>query len=743
MRNARALCAVLALGVVGLGCSSSRIGVGSSSSSGGSSATSGQGCGLRTCASSNADCGPIGDGCGGTIDCGTCKGTAFCGGGGASRCGGQACTPTTCAAAGANCGVIADGCGGTLDCSAAGGGCSGGSFCGGGGPNACGTGAYVDGGAATCIPRSCTEQGANCGPVANGCGGLTSSCGSCSNGQVCGGAGVASVCGAPVRSDGGAPCTNLCLRQVTCDAGTTTLTGIVYAPNGVDPLYGALVYVPNGTVRPFTPGVTCLTCDTQVTGEPLVSTSTGPDGTFVLTNVPAGASVPLVIQLGRWRRQIVVPSVNACGSSALPRAMTRLPRNQSEGDIPLTAMVTGQVDALECVLRKMGLDDAEFTNPDGGGRVHLFVAAGDGGGALLDAATPESTALIDSPQRLAAYDLVLLACEGYRHDKPTNQLSNMLGYANVGGRVYATHFSYTWLDTPTTWSDAASWAPDTGRGNQIVGDINTGFPKGQAFSSWLDNLTPPASTAPGSNQIDITEWRWDVNAVTAPTQAWITTSTQNTSSVQHLTFNTPYHAAPAQQCGRVLFSDFHVANATSQGQQFPGECQSGPFTAQEHVLEFMLFDLASCITPDKPTGCTPRSCGAGTCGPIADGCGGSVQCAGCPQGQTCGGGGTPSVCGAPVCQPRSCAQAGASCGRAGDGCGGVLDCGGCPQGQTCGGGGTPSVCGTPACTPTTCPAQHILCGTIADGCGRTLDCGLCPNGLACGVGGPNLCGGFR
>lgn len=40
------------------------------------------GCGLRTCLSVGANCGPIGDGCGGTLDCGSCTAPDACGGGG-------------------------------------------------------------------------------------------------------------------------------------------------------------------------------------------------------------------------------------------------------------------------------------------------------------------------------------------------------------------------------------------------------------------------------------------------------------------------------------------------------------------------------------------------------------------------------------------------------------------------------------------------------------------------------------
>ena len=48
---------------------------------------------------------------------------------------GTCCTPTTCAAVGANCGMIADGCGGTLNCGT----CTLPQTCGGGTPNVCGS----------------------------------------------------------------------------------------------------------------------------------------------------------------------------------------------------------------------------------------------------------------------------------------------------------------------------------------------------------------------------------------------------------------------------------------------------------------------------------------------------------------------------------------------------------------------------------------------------------------------------
>ncbi len=71
---------------------------------------------------------------------------------------------------------------------------------------------------------------------------------------------AARVCG-PVDA-GSTTCTGLCLQQVTCSGKgvTTTITGTVYAPNGTDPIYNALVYIPNAPVANFTPGVACDQC---------------------------------------------------------------------------------------------------------------------------------------------------------------------------------------------------------------------------------------------------------------------------------------------------------------------------------------------------------------------------------------------------------------------------------------------------------------------------------------------------
>jgi hypothetical protein len=84
------------------------------------------------------------------------------------------------------------------------------------------------------------------------------------------------------------------------------------------------------------------------------------------------------------------------------------------------------------------------------------------------------------------------------------------------------------------------------------------------------------------------------------------------------------------------------------------------------------------------------------------------------------------------CRPRTCAQANASCGTINDGCGGTLSCGTCTNGQTCG-TPTPNRCG--------CTCDPTWCGTLT-ACGTTLNCpNNCVAPKTCGGGGtPNRCG---
>src|ERR1700753_1737591 len=156
---------------------------------------------------------------------------------------------------------------------------------------------------------------------------------------------------------------------------TTTISGVVYSPNGQDPLPDVLVYVPGpaGAVA-ITDGIT--TADLRPVN-PLTETTTAFDGSFTLSDAPAGTAIPIVIQSGKWQRQLVLASATACQDNVPPNPtgdkFARFPKNQHEGYIPRIGIVTGSVEATECVVRKVGMEDTEFTNYSNNGRINLYV----------------------------------------------------------------------------------------------------------------------------------------------------------------------------------------------------------------------------------------------------------------------------------------------------------------------------------------------------------------------------------
>ncbi len=380
----------------------------------------------------------------------------------------------------------------------------------------------------------------------------------------------------------------LCTQQVTCPGnGTTSITGTVFAPNGTDPLPNVTVYVPTAPVAAFTPGVTCSVVGEVPSGAPLVGTVTGVDGTFTLTNVPVGTNLPLVIQAGRWRRQVVVPGTAACANTAFS---TRMPRNRGEGDIPKIAVATGAADAVECVLRKVGVDDAEFTDPSQPGRINLYAGSAHPGGRN-STFTPSEDLLMGDASTLDSYDMLMLPCEGSAFTRPAAELADLVQFANAGGRVYASHFSYSWMVQNPPFSTVVNWDPRQHNPANGTATVNTSFSEGQTLAQWLQ--LEGASTTQG--QVAISTLRHDFNGVVAPTQAWLTLNdTYDNNPVMQFVFDTPV-GATANQCGRVLFNEYHVENPLSPvtSEMFPQECSAGAMTPQEKLLEYSLFELTN------------------------------------------------------------------------------------------------------------------------------------------------------
>jgi hypothetical protein len=623
----------------------------------------GAGCVPLTCTTATGRyCGTIGDGCGGTLPCGDCPAGSTCGGAGvANTCAPTNCTPGTCtAASGASyCGTIGDGCGRSLDCGM----CSGGQVC---TANICRT--------AGCVPLTCNAGTSRyCGTIGDGCGGSLD-CGACTAPATCAGQGVANVCGdpnckkitctptgggqycgtigdgcggtlncpttCPTGTCGGAPpgggtgvpnvcptmtsggCTGLQCMVPTC-TGTakTSISGTVRDPAGKLPLYNVIVYVPNAPLDPVPEGVSCDKCSVALSGKPIATALTDVNGHFVLsgvpagTGIPAGSGIPLVMQVGKWRRQITVPSVTACVDNPITNAdQTRLPRTQAEGHIPKIAVTTGAADALECLVRRIGIADSEFTTDGGAGRVHLYAGGGGTDSFSAGGAFAPATALWSNATKLATYDITVLSCEGstskYVSQKPQASIDNVANYVNGGGRLFVSHLHFYWLQkrpadlaTTAVYAGVLNPPPDP-----VDLTINQTFPKGMALAQWLNQAAVNASPTLGT--ITVTGSEHSVTAVNPPTTEWIylpkNPNQSNQRSEQYLSFNTPVGTPEDSQCGKVVFTDIHIQKSyngaggddSDPSKPFPSGCKTNDMTPQAKALEFLFFDLSACVLPD-------------------------------------------------------------------------------------------------------------------------------------------------
>lgn len=419
------------------------------------------------------------------------------------------------------------------------------------------------------------------------------------------------------------PCKGIACQRVACAGGaSTTITGTVFDPSGSLPIYNAVVYVPNAKVGPLAAGASCERCGASLTGEPLSAELSDATGRFVLKNVPAGKDIPLVIQVGKWRRQVVIPEVTACAETKVQADVSRLPRNRNEGDIPRIALSTGAADPLECLLRKMKLDDAEFGIAGSESRVHLYAGYGYNDGQAREASKKfapnfaggasftEASTLWASTDSLKRYDLVMLACEGTENEdkKPAAARQALHDYLGLGGRVFATHYHSYWFSASpdaavrgtATWNTLQPNPPDPAQADLVVG-----FSKGQALKDWLQGQ----GVLSAQGQLPVAQGRHDVEGAGNGAQPWITLKNSKAGdrvATQFMSFNVPVGATTENACGRAVFNDLHISSGDQAGKEFPAGCNAQAFTPQERALAFLFFDLSSCVQSDFEPPRPPR-----------------------------------------------------------------------------------------------------------------------------------------
>jgi hypothetical protein len=176
----------------------------------------------------------------------------------------------------------------------------------------------------------------------------------------------------------------------------------------------------------------------------------------------------------------------------------------------------------------------------------------------------------------------------------------MFDYINGGGRVFLSHWHKIWLDQgPAPFPDLMEFN-DRDDDLNLTASVDTSFPKGEALADWLVNVGGSAARG----QVELVDAQNTAAAENpAFAQRWIYDPMDPATrrvSVKYVSANAPLEAPPAQQCGRVVYSDIHVSSGDESAPErpFPTGCTSDGLSPQEKVLIFMLFDLSACIVPD-------------------------------------------------------------------------------------------------------------------------------------------------
>jgi hypothetical protein len=405
----------------------------------------------------------------------------------------------------------------------------------------------------------------------------------------------------------------------------TKVIGKVYDPAGKNPVYGAMVYFPAqlDSLASISsgPGNLCGRC-VEPSGNPVAGAISGPDGSFVIERAPVGRQIPLVVQLGKWRRVTFIDVTTACGDNPISEAdLVRLPRSRSDGQkvsLPRIAVAAGAGDRVQCLLRRMGIEASEFTNPDGLGSVNIYnqpSALGADPAGRYDGtinggvAFPDAAGFWSDINQLNKYDIVVLACGGNAGAAdPTRTIPNpitdaakasMVKYLSGGGRVLGEHYHSAWIRSfpprssqqsnagvaSPLGADVASWYANVEptdatssavpAGTTVDGRVDTSFAKGLDFANWL--VAAKAAEVVGTFPLkgDVKRTALDELSASPSAQRWIYQPVSDAdlggaaAYTHFLSFNmtsggqlVDRRATDANNlCGRFVYTGLHVDSA--------------------------------------------------------------------------------------------------------------------------------------------------------------------------------------
>ena len=383
----------------------------------------------------------------------------------------------------------------------------------------------------------------------------------------------------------------------TCAGAHTTLTGIVHAPNGIDPIPSVRVYAAE-SINPY-PTNYCDKCAAPI-DPAYTATTTAVDGSFSLDldTVPAGATIDFAIQIGRFRKHTNV-TVTACQSAAVtPATATVLPGTSAAGDIPKIVVSSGLVDHLDVVLTALGITQYDCYE----GRE----TAGSSTSTCQQVTGKNIADVIANSASLDAYNMAFLSCapgayaEFITTHSEATMNANTQSWVAGGGRIFVTDTAYDYI--AQAFPSNIVWAGPAGTPQPVDG-ANIGCAPGgtnahstlysatiddSSLAVWLKNLGL-ASGTPAVVSIQGFYQPWStISSLPASTSLIadaimpINLTTSCTSPTMKDVPLTTQFEVPT--CGRAVFSSFHTYTGTGVS----------AMAANEKIMEYLIFAAAVC-----------------------------------------------------------------------------------------------------------------------------------------------------